>query len=375
MEQEIRKKRQVKFELLRILCMYMIVIGHCLFHGRVTAKLGYGTVNYFLSYLIQSFSVVHVNCFVMIGGYFAIDRAFKAERAVKLWKQVAFYSVGIFLLCAMFGSIAPVDVVKAVLPISSKTYWFASVYMGLLLLMPFLGMVAVRITRKQYQYLLFLLALFLSVNHMIFRTDTYGTFNGRDLPGFIFLALLAGYIKLHMREDRKYVRKGLAGYVICSLAVLASVYLSVKMGLEDTGYFLNYNSPLALLATFSIFVAVRNMPWKESRLDGLILKVSGAAFGVYLIHDNYLIRYLVWDTFRASKVARTHWAVIYAVVAAVIVYIVCTCVELLRQRLFKAVGTCYGKTGCYRKEQKLCEKINFMLFENDTNQEDKNERI
>ena len=77
----------------------------------------------------------------------------------------------------------------------------------------------------------------------------------------------------------------------------------------------------------------------------------------------------------ASKVARTHWAVIYAVVAAVIVYIVCTCVELLRQRLFKAVGTCYGKTGCYRKEQKLCEKINFMLFENDTNQEDKNERI
>ena len=93
MEQEIRKKRQVNFELLRILCMYMIVIGHCLFHGRVTAKLGYGTVNYFLSYLIQSFSVVHVNCFVMIGGYFAIDRAFKAERAVKLWKQVAFSAV------------------------------------------------------------------------------------------------------------------------------------------------------------------------------------------------------------------------------------------------------------------------------------------
>ena len=67
------KKREVKFELLRILCMYMIVIGHCLFHGRVTAKLGYGTVNYFLSYFIQSFSVVHVNCFVMIGGYLSFQ--------------------------------------------------------------------------------------------------------------------------------------------------------------------------------------------------------------------------------------------------------------------------------------------------------------
>ena len=68
------KKRQVNFELLRILCMYMIVVGHCLFHGRVTAKLGFGTTNYFLSYLIQAFSIVHVNCFVMLSGYFSIDK-------------------------------------------------------------------------------------------------------------------------------------------------------------------------------------------------------------------------------------------------------------------------------------------------------------
>lgn len=112
MEIVMHKKRQVNFELLRILCMYMIVIGHCLFHGRVTAKLGYGTVNYFLSYLIQSFSVVHVNCFVMIGGYFAIDRSFKSERAIKLWKQVAFYSLNIFLLSALFGQAGWADGVR-----------------------------------------------------------------------------------------------------------------------------------------------------------------------------------------------------------------------------------------------------------------------
>ena len=356
------KKRQVNFELLRILCMYMIVIGHCLFHGRVTAKLGYGTVNYFLSYLIQSFSVVHVNCFVMIGGYFAIDRAFKTERAVKLWKQVAFYSIGIFLLAAIFGQAGWTDAVKAVLPISSKTYWFASVYMAMTLLMPFIGMVATRISRRQYQYLLVLLALFLSVNHMIFQTDTYGTFNGRDLPGFLFLALLAGYVKLHMKENRKYVVRGFLGYMVCSLLVLASVYASVELHLENTGYFLNYNSPLALLATFSLFAAVRNFSWKETRFDGLILKIAGAAFGVYLIHDNYLIRYLVWDTFRASKVARTHWAVIYAALIAVIVYLVCTCIELFRQKLFRLAGMAYRKTTLYRKEQIFCDKIN-QIFE------------
>ena len=352
------KKRQVNFELLRILCMYMIVVGHCLFHGRVTAKLGYGTANYFLSYLIQSFSVVHVNCFVMIAGYFSIDREFKLERLIKFWKQVFFYSAGICLIYGICTGVSGEDVVKALLPVSAKNYWFASVYMGLVLVMPFAGMLAVRLTKGQYQYLLVLLAVFFSVNHMIFRTDTYGIYSGRELSWFLFLAFTAGYIKLHMGQDRKYFWYGLAGYVICSLAVLASVYLSVEGHQENIGYFLNYNYPLALLSTVSLFICVKNMPWKESRMDGIILKTAGAAFGVYLIHDNYLIRYLVWDTFRASKVALTHWSVVYAAGAALVVYAVCTCLELIRQKIFCLTGGWYSKTTLYKKEQELCGKVN-----------------
>lgn len=351
------KKRQVNFELLRILCMYMIVVGHCLFHGRVTAKLGYGTANYFLSYLIQSFSVVHVNCFVMIAGYFAIDREFRAERMLRFWRQVLFYSVGIWLLYSLFAQVTGTDALKAVFPISTKNYWFASVYMGLMLLMPFVGMLASKLSRRQYQYMLAILAWLLSVNHMFFRVDAYGVYSGRELGWFLFLALTAGYIKLHTKPDRKYFYYGLAGYVIGSLMVLGSVYLSVEFHQEDIGYFLNYNSPLALFATVSLFICVKNMPWKETRLDGLILKLAGAAFGVYLIHDNYLIRYLVWDTFRASKVALTHWAVIYACMIGAIVYLVCTAIELIRQYVFRCVGKWYVRTVFYRKEQELCSWI------------------
>ena len=112
-----------------------------------------------------------------------------------------------------------------------------------------------------------------------------------------------------------------------------------------------------MLGTLALFVCVRNLPWKESKLDGVILKVAGAAFGVYLIHDNYLIRYLVWDTFRVSKVAKTHWAMIYAVVVAAIVYLTCTLLELLRQQLVKWFAPIWEKTLLYRKEQNLYLKI------------------
>lgn len=341
--------------------MYMIVVGHCLFHGRVTAKLGYGTTNYFLSYFIQSFSVVHVNCFVMLAGYFSIDRDFQAQRLLRFWRQVAFYSVLICLLCGICVGVTWGDVVKAVFPISSNNYWFASVYMGLSLLLPFAGMLAARLTKKQYQFLLALLTLFFSVNHMIFRVNTYGSYVGRELPWFLFLALFAGYVKLHTRSDRRYFRYGFWGYTAASLAVLASVYLSVRLHQEDIGYFLNYNSPPALAATVSLFLCVKNMPWRENRLDNMILKISSAAFGVYLIHDHYLIRYLVWDTFRASKVARTHWAVIYAVLAAGVVYAVCTCLELSRQWIFQKAGAWYAKTALYGREQRFCARLDRLL--------------
>lgn len=355
------KERQVKFELLRVLCMYMIVVGHCLFHGRVTAKLGYGTTNYFLSYLIQSFSVVHTNSFVMLAGYFSIDRDFRAERLLRFWRQVLFYSVLICLIYGIFQGVTGRDVVRALFPVSSGNYWFVSVYMGLALLMPFAGMLAVRLTKAQYRYLLVLLAVFFSVNHMIFRVNTYGAYTGRELPWFLFLALLAGYVKLHTRPDRRYFRYGLAGYILASLGVLASVYLSVRLRQEDIGYFMNYNSPLALAATCSLFLCVKNMPWKPGRLDGVIRKAAGGVFGIYLIHDNYLIRYLVWDFFRASKVARTHWAVIYAVAVAAVVYVACLCLEFLRQRLFLLAGKRYERSALYRKEQRICAWADSLL--------------
>ncbi|MBS6396522.1 MAG: acyltransferase [Clostridiales bacterium] len=352
------KKRQMNFELLRILCMYMIVVGHCLFHGRVTAKLGYGTMNYLASYLIQSFSAVHVNCFVMIAGYFAVGSEFKAQRLLRFWKQVVFYSAVIFLVYACFADVTVRDAVQAVLPVSSRTYWFVSVYMGLSLLMPFAGILTGRLSKRQYQYLLGLLAVFFSINHAVFRVDTYGSYAGRELSWFMFLALLAGYIRLHTEEKRTYIWYGLAGYVLGSLAILASVYLSVELHQEDIGYFLNYNSPFALLATVSLFICVRNIRWKGSAWDGWILKISGAAFGVYLIHDHYLIRYLVWDTFRASKVARTHWAVIYTVGIGIVVYLICTCLELIRQKLFVLLEKPYKTTLLYKKEQQFCDYLN-----------------
>lgn len=113
----------------------------------------------FSVYLIQSFSVVHSNSFVMLAGYFGIDQDFRSERLLRFWRQVFFYSVLICLVYGIFAGVAGTDVIKAVFPISSNNYWFVSVYMGLSLLMPFAGMLAARLTKAQYRYLLVLLAL------------------------------------------------------------------------------------------------------------------------------------------------------------------------------------------------------------------------
>lgn len=88
--------RSSNFELLRIICMLFIVLGHL-----IMAHNDVGVGEYMVSHIIRPFSVVAVNIFVMISGYFGIK--FKLERLIKLCTQTWFYSVGAFLVVVVLG--------------------------------------------------------------------------------------------------------------------------------------------------------------------------------------------------------------------------------------------------------------------------------
>ena len=98
------KSRQLNFEVLRIIAMGMVITLHYLTKGEILLPLtdDLGSVN-LLAWLIQSASIVAVNLYVLISGYFLIDTPFRLEKLLKLLLQVQAYALTIPLVCYALG--------------------------------------------------------------------------------------------------------------------------------------------------------------------------------------------------------------------------------------------------------------------------------
>ena len=64
--------------------------------------------------------------------------------------------------------------------------------------------------------------------------------------------------------------------------------------------------------------------------------VASATFGVYLIHDNAIIRNLLWlDVFKNAQYQDSMFLIPYSIIVIAIVYVVCTAIDLLRQYIIE----------------------------------------
>lgn len=59
--------------------------------------------------------------------------------------------------------------------------------------------------------------------------------------------------------------------------------------------------------------------------------ISSATFGVYLIHDNKLMRDFLWvKIFKNSTYIKSNQLILYSIIVILIVYILCTLIDLIR---------------------------------------------
>lgn len=59
--------------------------------------------------------------------------------------------------------------------------------------------------------------------------------------------------------------------------------------------------------------------------------IASATFGVYLIYDNYHVRDFLWKTlFKNASFSESSLLIPYSIIAVILVFAVCTIIELLR---------------------------------------------
>ncbi len=95
---DVKNIRKSNLELLRIICMIMIVAHHYVVHGTIWYDNTMSLNKYFIQ-LYGAGGKISVYCFVLISGYFlSTSKSSRWKSLVKLWIQVTFFSMTIILL-------------------------------------------------------------------------------------------------------------------------------------------------------------------------------------------------------------------------------------------------------------------------------------
>lgn len=291
--------RKSNLELLRIVSMCGIVVMHYFGMGGAVQSSIFPTFSWFVTHFLNSFCIPLVNCFVLITGYFLINKTvLSLRKPAELLIITAFYGAISYLVAVSIerGQISPGDALRAILPFLIVKRWFVETYILLLLFAPFLSLLLRCLKQAHYRLLLGIqLAVFCLWYSLGFSAPVLD--DGYGLTNFITLYMLGGYIRLHGASLRRISVCSLAAvYVLCALATFILSYF-----INPFGYAFVTNI-LGSVAAFALF-----LNW-EMGVRPAVNRISAAAFDVYFIHSDFNTSYLLFSCVLGARfVTDTPW--------------------------------------------------------------------
>ncbi|MCI9277563.1 MAG: acyltransferase [Lachnospiraceae bacterium] len=309
------RKRMANLELLRCVAMMMVVVLHYLGKGGLLADLTGESLNApeLAAWLLEAFCIVAVNVYMFLSGYFLSGSSFRLSRLIQLWMQVWLYSVALGLAGALSGVMRDAEfdlhyLLALIFPILMGHYWFMTAYVFLYLMLPLAGMAVERMTKRQLQVTLGLLLLAFCVIKSVLplRLDMAG--QGYDCLWYLCVFLTAAYVRKFGISvlDRKWT--GAILYVGGCLGVFAGtlalrqVYLRTGSLERMLTMFLEYNHVLPFLAAVGLFGIFRKVQVK-GKAAAAINRIAPYTLGVYLLHENFGLRYSWQDWLGADRAA------------------------------------------------------------------------
>lgn len=336
---ETKRQRNSVVELLRILCILMVIAGHYYAHGIAYAMAPFGPETYSLRILAMqliSFGADIANdLFVIITGYYMINSTMKGKRIGKLFAEMLFYAWVIVLVFHLTGLKTPTGeaLKEALLPFWSGENWFVTCYLLLCLMVPFLNPFLKNLEQKQFVKLLAILFAIRFITPL-FDTKTFWS-TAHGFEQFIFLYMIGAYIKLHGFQikllQNKWCWRGI-------LVVLIGLWFAISAGTglkgltyqsaEFIGDVTKYFPIFSVLISSSLLVVALGIKPFHCKFINLI---SCSVLAVYLIHDNPLVREFIWWTIspNINQIGSNH-IFVHMIQKVLFVFVTCVVIDQIR---------------------------------------------
>ena len=373
------KQRDSGIELLRIIAILMVIAIHLFLYGNYfeEAKQYGGTVEDISLFFRLMFRPA-VNIFIIITGYFmvkskqGIKNAYK--RVLKMYVAILFYSVvlTIFTMIVMPESLKTggkdmpgyVVILKMFMPVLAQNWYYISDYILLCLVAPFVNIMLLHLSKKQYQLLLVVSSVLMSgwfflgnIKPLDDVVRLYGysdLVDGKNVFSFLLIYMIGGYISLHVRENEFGKWIYMVGFFSCAVInFLLAKYCDSELGYDEIA--IKYTNPLIILMAVFALLFFRNVHFYSKKINVM----ASATLGVYAIHEFKYIREAIWDVFDYSKIVCNDIAIniFLIIVNILVIFLCCTVIELLRKKLFDFIGSRITKTKPYLRVATWAKKI------------------
>lgn len=357
------KKRNSSFELLRIICMFLIIAYHYAGHG------GYGTfslnnlsASVVYIQILSLFGRLSCSIFAMITGFYMVDRVDNKHyrKIIPIAAQLIFYSVLILAVVYVYDSslIGLKEIIKSLFSVIWGN-WYVVNYMIFFLLIPAINQMVNNLSRKNFTILVVVLIFVWSIIPTF--TKAWAS-SGVDF--FIVTYLLGAYIKrcVYGKVNYKNIWNLILGLFFGALLILSTLVIDLvakcfnsELIFSYATYFKEYKTVIALPCAVFIFMFFSRISFESN----IINYISKSTLGIYLIHENFLLRVIIWERI-FPNVEYVNNPYLHSVVKIIAVFVVCLIVDIIRRETIEKVFLKWFNKNCdgwVEKIKSIPEKI------------------
>lgn len=317
---ETANKRNSNIELLRIISMIMIILHHSYIHSDIKNHLS--NTNYIIFAILSLIGQLAINIFIIITGYYMVNKKTNKKSIAKLIFETIFYSYLILILYLKFSPHKQYStILKLCTPITSDSHWFITAYILLYISIPFINKLIENLDKKQFAQLNIFFIICFSIFPSIFILLHYFS----AYTWFVALYCIGAYLRLY-KDNIKFRDSN----IILILSIISLIFIVIIQIQYKTSFInLNYTSNfLSLLISIGIFMLFINFKDFKSII---INSIASSTFGIYLLHDNFLVRDFIWKKLHIEDfmVEKHFW--IREILLVLTIFVIGLVIDKLRQ--------------------------------------------
>lgn len=310
---EIKKSRNSSIELLRIVSIFFVLVGHTFGHG------AHGEVpnaGYILAFGIS------INVFMLISGYYGIKLRIKSFMGMV--GMVMFYSIASTAVTYFLTGGGNLNgALSGLLPISHNYYyWFASCYFFLMMLSPLLNKGLASLSDRQYIWVVIGIIYMNCVSGWLMRNYFINS------TGFSTMQLIFMYVLGNAVRRLKWAE-------IISMRWLVVIYFATSIFSMADGKipYINtlggYNNPVDVVKSVAVFCIFMKLTISSQWIN----RVSSCVFACYLLQEGalglelYKVQYATWQSIQSAP---KFW--LYALGCVAMIFAVAIVLEPIRKK-------------------------------------------